>query len=352
MPRSNYPNGFKNGITIRGTPVEVPHSGDVYWLDSGSGRSNNKGTFDRPVATLNAAMDLCTANNGDIIFAKAGHSETVSTALTQVMDVAGVSLIGLGGGTDMTTFTFSAITSIFRITADNTYVENVNFRTSIEKVTYGVAADADYVTLMGCKWSWEDAGDTFNTALDVINSDFFTLENCFMEPGQWNPSSTSGMPQTGLRFAKADNMVIRGNHFSGYWISQTEAEVGNASAILGTTQTETITDANGQFRVTPGATRSPGTTGLSSNILIAENYLLNHSTETSMVTGFGADIDIGTVANGLIANNSLGITGDGAIGMGLALDPGSCMSIENYAVDIINLRAVVYPVVAADTSTS
>ena len=75
---SNFPNGFANGISVRGMPLLSSYPGKVFWVDSGA--PGGKGTFERPMATIDAAVALCTANNGDIIVVKPGHVETVSAA--------------------------------------------------------------------------------------------------------------------------------------------------------------------------------------------------------------------------------------------------------------------------------
>jgi hypothetical protein len=36
MSRSNYPNGFTDGVTIRGLPVLLAHPGKVYWVNNSS----------------------------------------------------------------------------------------------------------------------------------------------------------------------------------------------------------------------------------------------------------------------------------------------------------------------------
>src|SRR5690349_4202727 len=99
---SNYPNGFANGISVRGVPLCQTHPGQVFWVYNGSalsagqkgGSDGNDGTFNAPFATLDYAIGKCSDNRGDIIFVKPGHAETLTAAAAIALDVAGVAVVG------------------------------------------------------------------------------------------------------------------------------------------------------------------------------------------------------------------------------------------------------------------
>jgi hypothetical protein len=79
-----------------------------------------------PVATLDYAVGLCTANNDDIIYLLPGHAENVGSATACVLDIAGVRVIGLGNGALRPTLTITtATTATISITAANCTIENV-----------------------------------------------------------------------------------------------------------------------------------------------------------------------------------------------------------------------------------
>jgi hypothetical protein len=128
MPISNYPKGFGAGVAIRGVPVLNTYGGDVYWVDSVAGSNGNPGTFTQPWATIDYAVGRCTADNGDIIMVMPNHSEAISSADIDV-DVAGISIIGLGNGSNRPTITFTGTTDTtkFDISANDVYVENLYF---------------------------------------------------------------------------------------------------------------------------------------------------------------------------------------------------------------------------------
>jgi hypothetical protein len=123
-------------------------SGSVFWVHAttgtdGAGYGRNP---DAPVATLDYAIGLCTANKGDLIFLMPGHAENIASATGCVLDVAGVRVVGLGYGTLRPTLTLTtADTATISITAANCYIENVlivsNFLNIAAAVTVGALAD-------------------------------------------------------------------------------------------------------------------------------------------------------------------------------------------------------------------
>ena len=101
---SNYANGFLNGVTIRGVPLQQTHSGEVFWVNSttvlskgGVGASDgNRGTYTKPYSTLDFAVGQCKASRGDIIVLMPGYTETISTATALALDVAGECVHAVG----------------------------------------------------------------------------------------------------------------------------------------------------------------------------------------------------------------------------------------------------------------
>lgn len=128
MPMSNYPNGFADGISIRGVPIALTHPGKVFWVSNNTtgllagqrgGSNGNQGTFDSPFSTVSYAVSQCVANRGDIIFVKPGHAETIATATALALNVAGVAVIGLGLGSARPTFNLTATASTITLSAAN-----------------------------------------------------------------------------------------------------------------------------------------------------------------------------------------------------------------------------------------
>lgn len=149
MPQTNFPQGFQAGLMLRGMPLLQTNPGNVFWVSNATpvsslggqnrataGADGNPGTFNRPFATLAGALLKCTANQGDIIFVKPGHAETVNGAGTTTLstggagttlsfNVAGVSIIGLGAGATRPTLTFAvANTANIPVTSANMSLQN------------------------------------------------------------------------------------------------------------------------------------------------------------------------------------------------------------------------------------
>lgn len=76
-------------------------------------------------STISAAIALCTANAGDVIFVAPGHSETVTSAIT--VNKAGVRIIGLGSGTSRPSITGNGTIDAINVTAANVTIENIQF---------------------------------------------------------------------------------------------------------------------------------------------------------------------------------------------------------------------------------
>lgn len=167
MPASNYPNGFPQGITIRGVPLVSTNPGKVFWVgnstvlgpDQIGGSNGNPGTFNKPWATLAYAMTRCVANRGDIVFVKPGHAETISTAAILTLTVAGVAIVGMGVGSNRPTLTFSAAAGNIPVTAANISVSNI-----LHKATFLDVASA-------------------YTATGTATPTDFTIDNCEFRDG-------------------------------------------------------------------------------------------------------------------------------------------------------------------------
>lgn len=128
MPNSNFPNGFPNGVTIRGVPLTLTNPGKVLFVSSLIGGAGNDGTLGRPINSVANALLKCRASKGDIIMCLPGHVETITSATTLLLNVAGVAIIGMGTGSLRPTFTFTtANTATIPVSAANISIINCIF---------------------------------------------------------------------------------------------------------------------------------------------------------------------------------------------------------------------------------
>jgi len=101
-------------------------SGNIYWVhNTGTDSPGNGSNPDSPLATIDYAIGLCTANQGDVIYVLPGHEETVTSAIT--CDVAGVSIVGIGEGLLRPKVTGNGTIDVFNVTAANVRIENIQF---------------------------------------------------------------------------------------------------------------------------------------------------------------------------------------------------------------------------------
>jgi len=157
--------------------------GNVYFVDSGgtNAADGNDGLHpvNSPVATLDNAIGLCTASNGDFIILLPGHAETPTGTIAA--DIAGITILGIGNGSNMPHLTSGTTGSdnLIEITADNVTIENVMF-TGSSSGTNEVIIDVqavDYTTIRGCVFYQT------SKSLDVItvqgpSSDYLLIEDC------------------------------------------------------------------------------------------------------------------------------------------------------------------------------
>jgi hypothetical protein len=133
--------GFNDGgLLFDGRPVgaftPVGPLGNVFFVDSGvdAAEGTSPGTA---VGTIDEAINLCTANNGDVIYVMPGHTEAV-TSTSIACDVAGVTIIGLGSGAMKPTLTFGATDSRINVSAANCTWKNFRWTAGIGDVVTAV----------------------------------------------------------------------------------------------------------------------------------------------------------------------------------------------------------------------
>ncbi|MCD6162612.1 MAG: hypothetical protein J7K40_09400 [candidate division Zixibacteria bacterium] len=242
MPISNYPKGFANGINLRGLPILNTYPGKVFWVGTG-GSNGNKGTFDRPFETIDYAIGRCTANRGDVILIKSNYYEEITTAADITVDIAGVTIIGMGRGSDMPMIDYGAAAASVSIAADNVAMQNINFHANVPEVVVGVDIQdgVDYAALLGCKVDVETtATDEFFISIQTNDaSNFALIEGCDIDNGL-------GAAVHAIKFTKdTDGTIIRGCTIQGDYST---ANIG------GITTLSTKLDIDGNLLINGAAT--------------------------------------------------------------------------------------------------
>ncbi len=122
----------------------------------------------RFVNDLDSAMTYCVANRGDTVFIMPGHTESVVSASQISLDIAGVTIIGLGTGSARPTFTFLTSTAAsILISAASVSLSNIIGKTS---TTNGILNPID-ITGSGVSVDieWQDV-DTTHEAVTAVRA--------------------------------------------------------------------------------------------------------------------------------------------------------------------------------------
>jgi hypothetical protein len=184
MPISNYPNGFPNGVSILGLPVLNTYGGNVFWVSSATGSDGNKGTRDRPFATLDYAIGRCTDNNGDIIILMPNHAETITGAGGITADVAGITITSMGGYNQRARFLMDAATTVtFAISAADVTVHNCVFASGHSNVVTCFAITAAGASIIDCEFANNTTNEDFLTCIKATsttdnNADGLMVKGC------------------------------------------------------------------------------------------------------------------------------------------------------------------------------
>jgi len=249
MTISNFPNGFLNGVTIRGVPLQQTQPGEVFWVNNSGvlakggvgGSDGNTGTYTKPFATIDKGISSCTASRGDIVLVMPGHAETISTATALAADVAGVAVVGLGSGTLRPTLTlgtattatiavsaanftfkniiftanFADIAELFTPTAVDFHAEDCDFNAAgadlnfVEIVDTGTTDnEVDGISFLRCSWIEPDLVTTSLLNVDA-DIDKLSIVDCYFNLGV----NTSDLPILAVVATGKDltNVVITGN---------------------------------------------------------------------------------------------------------------------------------------------
>tara|TARA_Y100000310_G_scaffold26152_1_gene24951 strand:- start:1100 stop:1963 length:864 start_codon:yes stop_codon:yes gene_type:complete len=143
-------------------PAEVP--GETYYVDSNNGDDTYTGKeWSQALATLDAAVNKCTANNGDTIYVHPAHAESLAADSAVDVDVAGVQIIGLRRGREMPTFNATATAGDFKLAAANVSIRNLRFTGGIDATTGILEVSGADCAIIDCEYR-----DVTGQATDVL----------------------------------------------------------------------------------------------------------------------------------------------------------------------------------------
>lgn len=273
---------FKHGIfatpNLPGSAGIPPTTGNIWFVDSSGGSSAHDGKSpSSPLATIDQAINKCTANNGDQIWVMENHAETIASATSLVPDVAGVSIFGLGEGRNRPTLTFSATSSKIAVSGADVRISNLVFVAGISAVVVGVDVNADDFTIDNCEFNYSTTAYDFVIMVDVDAYDRATIRNC-----KFIAEETAGSNEA-VRLDDAHDILIENCLFTGDY---TNGMIYSASG-----------DAAGKGLVIQDCTGYNSDTTLGANVRLACAFtgtIANCSFSTAYTAGVDATFDPGS----------------------------------------------------------
>ena len=277
MPLTNHPDGLSSfGIPLIGSgPVLT--TGNVFFVDSGASlaadvTANGLGPL-TPFATLDYAVGRITANNGDVIFVMSGHAETLTADSGVDVDVAGVTVIGLGHGADRPTFNFTTATAAdFKLAAANVEIHNLLFTNGIDDQAMMIETSGDDFEISHCEFrnnATTQALIFINIGVASNDSDRGYVHDCrFISD---TASATSAISITALQAG----LRIEDNHIRGDY-----SDSGIQSAVI---HTDCV--VKGNFIQNDNNTAHGIQFSTTSSGIIQDNYIVTDAIATAMDRG-------------------------------------------------------------------
>ena len=273
--------------------------GSIFYVDSNVSVEGDGTSWTNAKDTIEEAIALCTANNGDVIYVAPGHAETLSADASDIdIGCIGVSIIGIGSGTDAPTLTYTHAGATINITVANVTIENIRFVSGVSAVVSSMtlAAGADYLTVSGCEWV--NPGTAEFEFYDMItlaagSDDVHIVGNKFFSLVATTGCNHAINADAGV----VNRLVVVGNEFQGNFIV----------AAIHSDDTDL-------------------------NLLIAGNVFHNAKT-TQHCIEFTTGAATGICAYNLMYTDTIGST----------IDPGSMACFENYVINTTDLSAILVP---------
>lgn len=192
-------------------------TGTRFFVHSGTGTDSagNGANPTKPLATIDYAVGLCTANKGDIIHVMPGHAETVIAANGIDIDVAGVTLVGEGEGDLKPTITMgTATTATVRFNAKNCRIIGTaptrggfRFVGDIDSLVKFIDVNKNFTLIEDCEFvtsSTKEATSFINLATTF---DYLTVRRCRFEQPT-DPTGTDGAADTGALFCVDSEYIL------------------------------------------------------------------------------------------------------------------------------------------------
>ena len=186
-------------------------SGTVRFVHAGTGSSSNNGQDpDRPVAMIDQAINKATATSStyaaeDYVIVLPGHTETISAASGFDLDVAGVTVLGLGRGSLRPTLTYSVATSTGAVGANGTALVNLLHVASIDSLAVMIDIDATTGFLLEANEFRDDTSIGIIDTVDIADETDIVIRN-----NRWYETD-AGIGQSCLLASTPTRLIVDDN---------------------------------------------------------------------------------------------------------------------------------------------
>ena len=234
----------------------VNGTGSVFYVDSNVASEGDGSTWAKAKDTIDEAIGLCTASNGDIIYVAQGHAESIASATGLVCDVAGVSIIGIGNGSLIPTLSLgTATTAKISVTAANVRLSHLKIISALADVAEGIdpTADADGLVVDNCIFT--DGAVALELVIGInVTAD---CDNITIVNNKFSTVAAGGCANAIVLAGGSDNSVIAGNTAYGTYSAGTLLASAALSVNLTVTDNIFVTTA-----VVAAVTLKADTTGV------------------------------------------------------------------------------------------
>jgi hypothetical protein len=281
MDTKLFARNIPGGLFIVTDRTQVP-SGTIWWVGStvtGASDAAGFGTSpDSPFATLDYAIGKCTASVGDVIYLLPGHAESLAAATSAAVDVAGISIIGLGSGALQPTFTLgTADTATIAVSAANVTIENIKVTSGLADVAAGITTtnSADGLTIKNCQFTAPTADMELLIGISLATG----TDNVTIANNRFYAATTNDSLSAVKTVGACDNLQLIGNIAYGNY----EAAVFDLDAAANTNAI-ILRNVLGNLDATTGLVISCHASGTG---LIADNRAggVKNNTETIVAAG-------------------------------------------------------------------
>jgi len=223
-PQDDMLNWAKGVESVMGLGYGVG-TGNIYYVDSAATGSGTGLSLADAKTTLDAAFNLCTASNGDVIIVAQGTTGTFNASTTCSPDVIGVTVLGCGNGTNRPTFTFAtaslAASNQLDISANGIVFNNIRFVGNVSMLAAPIKISAAGVKLLNCEFTDTAASSTVRWITLTEAADNAVVAGCvYISPIGENVAYAAATPMSFVSVSPTkasllNGISIIGNQMSG-----------------------------------------------------------------------------------------------------------------------------------------